>query len=555
MDWQPGDDATTAYEIFHRPRRSRAPMIVGVIAAVVAVVVLGAVLVGRLLFRESTGDPGRTAEQLYVWQPVSGPVPALTNATAEWGLDAWQHLGTDQASGGVAIMDLDGDERPDVVAGGGGLAVFFATESGRFELASGVLEALTAQVTSVGLSDVDLDGTPEILVGTSGQNDLVVWGGPWVSRRDFTGVEVTELPAGKPTTGLLAGDLSGDGLPDVLRLGYGPAGEAPSPDVVWVRRPDRREFDPVELPSSKRRSLAAELADVDEDGLVDIWVTRDIGWEDGPNSVYSRRGIADGDWHDDASRLGAEQAIDGMGVALTDFTGDGLLDAYLTDIGDNELLIRRIDRFEPFLASGAARIRPVDAPPGDVSSSWAAGTTDVNLDGILDLIVANGAFPGIANKVPDTEVLVSDPPAVFLGIGEARFADVWPDLGIDWTGSSRGMALGDVDRDGDTDVLIVNHSQGLVALRNDGDAPTLTVRPEDVDCDVAGVIVSVELAGGRITTLAAPHSFLGAHAAEVVLGTGSNLRALVAVTAPGQEPLEFEVDLDDPRTELGFPCP
>ncbi len=555
MDGQRPDDNATSYEIFHRPRPSRAPVVLAALAGGLVVVVAAVWLAGNVLFRDPAGDPGRTSEQLYVWQPVSGPLPPLTNATSEWGLDAWQHLGTDQATGGVAVADLDDDGRPDVVAGGGGLAVFFATDSGRFEPATGTLEPLTAEVTSVGVRDVDLDGAPDVLVGTAGENDLVIWGGPWQSRRDFTGVEVTALPAGQPTTGLLAGDLSGDGLPDVVRLGYGPASGGATADVVWVRRPDRREFDPVELPSSKRRSLAAELADVDEDGLVDVWVARDIGWKDGPNSVYSRRGAPEGEWHDDASRLGAEQAIDGMGVTLADVSGDGVLDAYLTDVGDNELLVRRIDRYEGFFEGGAARIRPVGADPAEISSSWGAGASDVNLDGLLDLVVVNGAFPGMANKVPDTEVLVSDPPAVLLGIGEGRFADVWNDLGIEWVGSSRGLALADIDVDGDTDVLIVNHSQGLVALRNDTETPSLAIRPSSADCDLAGTTVTVTLAAGTITTLAAPHSFLGAHAAEVIVGVGSNRTAEVAVRKPGDEPLTFEVDLEEPRTLLEYPCP
>ncbi len=555
MDWQGGHDAATSYEIYHRPRRSRVPQIVAVIVTGALVVLVLAAIAGAVLFGDDEGDPGRVSEQLYLWQPVSGPTPALANVTAQWGLDVWQHTGTDQASGGVAIGDLDGDDRPDIVAGGGSLAVFFALEPGGFEPATGTLAELTSEVTSVGIADIDLDGAPEILVGTAGERDLVIWGGPWESRRDFTGVEVTELPAGMPTTGLLAADMSGDGLPDILRLGYGPAGGAASADVIWVRRPDRRDFQEVELPASKRRSLAAEIADVDDDGLVDIWVARDVGWQDGPNSVYSRRGTAEGDWHDDAAQLGADQAIDGMGVTISDFTGDGALDAYLTDIGDNEVLVQRIDRFESFEGSGAARIRPVGAAPSAISSSWGAGVADLNLDGINDIVVANGAFPGIGNKVPGTEVLVSDPPAIFLGLGGGRYADVWGQLGIDWTGSSRGLALGDLDVDGDTDVLLVNHSQGLVVLRNDGEAPTLSVRSEDVDCDLAGTVVTIELAGGSVTTLLAPHSFLGAHAAEVIVGIGSNPEAVVTVTAPGNDLITFDVEIEDPREVFEFPCP
>ncbi len=554
LDWQRPETSPTPYEIYHGPRRSRIPTALAVLALAVFALVGAGVAVGAWLFGEESGEPGRPTEQHYLWPPATGPRPALVDATGEWGFSAWRHTGTDQASGGVAVADIDEDGLPDVVVGGGSLAIFFAAVDGPFEQASGALEALTDEVTSVGVRDVDLDGAVDVLVGTGGA-DLVVWGGPWAARRDITGAEVTELEGGRPTTGLLVGDFTGDGLPDIVRLGYGPAAGAAAPDVLWERVVDRRTFEPRELPGSARRSLAAELADVDEDGLTDIWVARDTGWQDGPNSLYSRRGADEGPFHDMAPGLGADQAIDGMGISLADLTGDGVLDAYLTDVGDNEVLIRRLDRFEPSLDSGAARIRPLGADPRTISSSWGSGVTDLNLDGRLDILVVNGGFDGMANKVPDTEVLVQDPPAIFLGIGGGRFADVWPELGLPWTGSSRGLAIADLDRDGDSDVLIVNHGAGIMALRNDGDASSLAVRPSSLSCDLAGTTVTVDLASGRVATLLAAHSFLGAHAPEVVLGTGANRRAEVTVRRPSEDPLTETVELADLRTVYEYPCP
>jgi hypothetical protein len=95
--------------------------------------------------------------------------------------------------------------------------------------------------------------------------------------------------------------------------------------------------------------------------------------------------------------------------------------------------------------SGAARIRPSGAPQSTVSSSWASGVTDINLDGIADLVVVNGGFPdgGVRNKIPGTDVAVTEPPAIFVGIGEGRFVDAWPSLDLDLSITARGLGRHD----------------------------------------------------------------------------------------------------------------
>ena len=83
-----------------------------------------------------------------------------------------------------------------------------------------------------------------------------------------------------------------------------------------------------------------------------------------------------------------------------------------------------------------------------VSSSWASGAADFNLDGRLDLAVANGGFPGrdVVNKIPETQIVVDEAPAVFIGDGSGRFVDIWASFDIDTAFAARGMSVADLDQ-------------------------------------------------------------------------------------------------------------
>jgi len=110
---------------------------------------------------------------------------------------------------------------------------------------------------------------------------------------------------------LLASQLSGDDLIDIVRLGR-VMGD-PEPDVLWVASAGRT-FLPAELPIADRFSLVGELIDADADDLLDIWITRDVGWARGGDTVLSRQGDPDGEWVDVAPDLGVALEVDAMGL-------------------------------------------------------------------------------------------------------------------------------------------------------------------------------------------------------------------------------------------------
>ena len=455
----------------------------------------------------ANADPGRTAETLYEWE---GPIPPFTDVTELWGLAEWRNTSERNASGGVVLIDLDQDGFLDVALAGGEPEVYFGN-GGVFTLASGDLSMDAVALTA---GDLDGDGRLDLVFGADGREDVIVWGGEWLDDRDLDQAEISSLASGEPTTGVLIADLTGDGLADLLRLGYG--NRRPSADVIY-QQVTPRQFVGVPLPDSERRSLAAEVAQLDDAGGPDVWVTRDVGWRDGGDSIYSRRGSI---WTDIAPGLGAALEIDGMGVTLADLSGDAELDAYLSDLGENDFLEWIPESgYAPTAASGAGRIRPPGAPVGLISSTWASGVADLNLDGVLDLVAVNGGFPGqaVANKVPGTAIVDDDPPAILLGLGDGRYADVWAALGLEWHGAGRGLALGDLDGDGDVDLAITTRDEGLTVLRNDAASPGSLIALEST-CDGAGVEVTVETSVGNYHLLAAPHTFLGRHAPGVIVG-------------------------------------
>jgi hypothetical protein len=500
---------------------------------------------------DSHGDPGELEAALYEWDASDGPLPVFADASTEWGFSSWIPRPLGEMSGGAAIEDLNGDGLADVILVGGTVGLFLGSESGFNQIEVEFLGQPDV-TTSVNLFDVDVDGAVDILLGAAEGNDLIIWGGPWLEDIETSSAETTTLPGSDMTTALLAADVSGDERPDIVRLASG-LRPTPPPDVVFTQgRP--REFQQDALPDSERRSLAGELADIDGDGLLDIWVTRDVGWQDGGDSLYSRLGNAEGPWSDIAEEMGTDLEIDGMGITLTDLNADARLDAVVSDLGDNEVLVSNEGSFELLPGTGVERIRPPTADGSAISSSWASGTTDLNHDGRLDLVIANGGFVSneIPNKIHDTEIQRDDAPAVLLQREDGRYADVWPQLGISWNGASRGMAIGDLDNDGDSDLLFVNHNRPPVALRNDTPGPTSTLLPAKAGCDTAGLIVRAETDQGVSTTLLRHHTFLGVHQPQFVLGVAQ--RTAIEVLTLGGDSLPTETAGDGDRVEVEFEC-
>ena len=492
-------------------------------------------------------DPGRLTET----QPELPPnlvLPRLVDAGREWGLDAVAlEAASDPMAGGVASADFDEDGDLDLVIANGTVAIVF-WEAGSY---GQPVDLDVDDAIGVTTADVDGDVWIDILISRAGDEDTIVWGGPWFITGEAPAV--TELPTPGASSALLAAELSGDEAVDIVRLGRGT--DDPVPDLLWLGdENDRRSFEQTELPQPDRFSLAGEILDVDLDGLLDIWITRDVGWDRGGDSVLSRKGVASGPWHDIAVDLGVALEVDSMGITIADLDGDGQPDAYVSDLGDNEQLYGGDGSFTTVHDTGAARIRSPGAPTDTVSSSWGSGASDVNLDGVLDLVVVNGGFPdgGVRNKISGTEVAVEEPPSILLGLGSGSFIDAWPFLGVDLTMVARGMTLTDVDGDGDDDIVIVDRRGGVTALRNDTVGMSLTVEAA-FGCSTVGAMATVRSASGSYQTLLGGHTYGSGHGPQTIVGVGQQPLTIGVRWGHGLTTVE-EVSVANGREVLTVEC-
>ena len=102
---------------------------------------------------------------------------------------------------------------------------------------------------------------------------------------------------------------------------------------------------------------------------------------------------------------------------------------------------------------------------------------DVDLDGRLDLAVANGHIDETVRNIRGN-VGYAQPPQLFLNLGDGNFRDVAAEVGGGFAQPKvgRGLAVGDFDRDGDLDVLLTTNNGPAYLYRNDHLAENKSIR-------------------------------------------------------------------------------
>ena len=269
----------------------------------------------------------------------------------------------------------------------------------------------------------------------------------------------------------------------------GPLAFPPLPDLLLRNRGDGT-FEDVSreagIDGEYGGCLGAVAADFDGDGWLDLYVAND-GM---PNQLWINRG-ADGVNGFENRALLAGAAVSGqghpeasMGVAAADFDADGDEDLFLTHLTRETNTV--------YVNNGRGLFGDRSAASGLGAPSYSktgfgAGWLDYDNDGWLDLLTVNGAV-----KVIKTLSLAGDPfplhqtNQLFRNRGDgATFEDVTAVAGAAFALSevSRGAAFGDVDNDGDTDVVINNNSGPVRLLLNQvgQDSQWLGLRLVDAD--------------------------------------------------------------------------
>ncbi len=217
-----------------------------------------------------------------------------------------------------------------------------------------------------------------------------------------------------------------------------------------------REFGPA---------LGVSTADFNGDGWIDIFVANDGQ----PNQLWINR--HDGTFMNTALIAGAALGADGepkgsMGVDAGDFDNDGDEDLFITALAreGHDLLVN--DGSGVFEEQAArAGIRLPSLPYTGFGAAW----LDFDNDGWLDILTVNGAVRHAADALTRNETFsLQQPKQLFRNLGNGQFADVTEHAGaaLRRPDVSRGAAFGDVDNDGDTDVVVANDSGPIRLLIN-----------------------------------------------------------------------------------------
>jgi enediyne biosynthesis protein E4 len=272
--------------------------------------------------------------------------------------------------------------------------------------------------------------------------------------------------------------------------------------------------------------FTAVAADLTGDGWSDLYVACDstpsFFFRNEKNGTFRELGTETGLAF---SEHGAEQA--GMGLALGDADGDGLLDITKTNfIRDYPNLYRNLGRgiFEDIAVRAGLAVNPHYV-------LWGTGMEDFDNDGRPDIFQVSGhVYPELEKKVPSEAY--ANPRLVYRNLGGNRFEDVSHLAGpaIAQRHASMGAAFGDFDNDGDVDVLIMNQNELPSLLRNDytGTNNWIQIRLEGKKSprDAAGAAVTVEVPGHKQTAaVLSQSSYVSVNDSRLHFGLGAAKRA------------------------------
>ena len=450
----------------------------------------------------------------------------FTNITAEAGLDFPSHDTT-----GAAFVDVDGDGHLDLLINGigTGTRLFLNDGHGHFtEMANSGLVGQFAAMTCA-LGDIDGDGALDLYVAnyrtttvrTTGFALLNADGRRMIMPEDRGHLEMTAegrvLENGEPhflyrnvghghfravswtggafldedgrplkapplDWGLTCAfrDLNGDGLPDLYVCN-----DFQSPDRIWLNdgHGHFRALPRLAMRHTATFSMAADFADVDRDGRDDILVSDMMSRQHGRRLMQI--------------------------AAMTPYaTGIGVFD-------DRPQLDRTVLQWN----RGDGTYAEVAAYAGLDNSewNWSVLFLDVDLDGFEDVlagtgnmfdtqdsdaqarIAAQGPYP--RERIPQKLLML--PPLrqaklAFRNRGDLTFTDASAAWGFDQVGVSSGMALADLDNDGDLDLVVNNLNGALGVYRNESNAPRVAVRLKGQPPNTAGIGARITVTGGPV---------------------------------------------------------
>jgi hypothetical protein len=270
------------------------------------------------------------------------------------------------------------------------------------------------------------------------------------------------------------------------------------------------------------KGLGVAFADFDGDGWTDIVVANDSVRQE----LYRNKG--DGTFEDIALMAGAGydengKTFAGMGVDAGDYDNDGYMDLFITTLSNETYPLYRNNGDATFTyMTGTTGVGQISL----LFSGWGTRFVDADNDGLRDIFVAQGHVLDTIEKT-SSYLKYKQTPLLMLNTGKG-FVNVSASAGAAFNlpQAARGAACGDIDNDGDTDIVLVTLDGGPVILRNEGTRNHwlgLSLVGEKSNRNGIGARITVTDAGGRkqFFECASGGSYLSSNDPRVLVGLGA----------------------------------
>ncbi len=456
---------------------------------------------------------------------------------------------------GVAIGDINNDGLPDIFFGGNQVEDRLFLNKGEFKFEDITKESRIARNSGwtwgVTMADVNADGYLDIYVSRNGisakpsdrQNQL------FINNRDLTFTESAQkyglADVGFSTQAVFF-DMDNDGDLDMYQVNQVAdkkvllLNKIPQNQFKFFKdrlyRNDNGYYKNVSLESGISQDIAYGLSvnasDFNNDGWMDLYVANDYAE---PDFMYYNNG--DGTFTNVINEKLKHITQLSMGSDTGDINNDGLIDLITTDMTPEDhyrsktnMASMSTEAFEAMVDAGAhyqymANTLQINNGMGTFSDignmagisytdwSWASLLVDLDNDGLKDIIVSNGIKKDVDNNdyrnkvqnlgknstAEDLFKLSQETPSqpvsnyAFKNIGEHKFRKVTEDWGFGTPSFSNGMAYGDLDNDGDLDVVTNNIDSPAFIYKNKSNGNFLTVSFNGPEKNVFGIGARAEI--------------------------------------------------------------